>query len=81
MVSYRIAWCIKKEKKYCFGNWQPSHKIIELEHWVHNSNRKSECYYWIEEKPSMFGEITNYIKKKSSLRTIDENDFISIEKI
>jgi len=29
----------------------------------------------------MFGEITNYIKKKSSLTTFDDNDFVSIEKI
>ena len=21
MVYYRIAWCLKKENKYCFGNW------------------------------------------------------------
>ena len=81
MVYYRIAWCIKKEKKYCFGNWQPSDKILELEHWVHNSNRKSDCYYWIEQKDSMFGEINNYNKTKSSLTIIDESDFVAVEKI
>ena len=42
MVYYRIAWCIKKENKYCFGNWQPATKILELEHWVEKSNQKSD---------------------------------------
>ena len=78
MVYYRIAWCIKKENKYCFGNWQSSTKILELEHWVEKSNQKSDCYYWIESKKNMMSEIYNYKKPKSSLSTI-EKEYVSIE--
>lgn len=78
MVYYRIAWCIKKENKYCFGNWQSSSKILELEKWVEKSNQKSDCYYWIESKKNMMSEINNYKKPKSSLSTI-EKEYVSIE--
>ena len=30
MVYYRIAWCIKNDNKYCFGNWQSEEKLEEF---------------------------------------------------
>ena len=27
MVYYRIAWCIKNDNKYCFGNWQSEERL------------------------------------------------------
>jgi len=81
MVYYRIAWCIKKENKYCFGNWQPEEKLENLENWVKKSNIKPDCYYWLEQKENKTSEIKNYIINEKSLESIFEKEYVSIEKV
>jgi len=81
MVYYRIAWCLKKENKYCFGNWQPEEKLEDLKNWVNKSNIKPECFYWLEEKEKKTSEIKNYILNEKSLESIFEKEYVSIEKV
>ena len=81
MIYYRIAWCIKKENKYCFGNWQPEKKLENLENWVKKSNIKPDCYYWFETKNGKTSEIKNYIINEKSLESIFEKEYVSIEKV
>tara|TARA_B100001142_G_C13927169_1_gene497830 strand:+ start:99 stop:347 length:249 start_codon:yes stop_codon:yes gene_type:complete len=81
MVYYRIAWCIKNENKYCFGNWQSEGKLEDLKKWVNKSNIKADCYYWLEEKDKKTSEIRNYIENEKSLESIFEKEYVSIEKV
>ena len=61
MDYYRIAWCIKKENKYCFGNWQPDKKLeslnIKLEKLLPIINSQNKEFLVFEKK---------YIKEKDA---------------
>jgi len=60
---------------------------MELEKWVEKSNKKPECYYWLETKKDILSEIFNYEKIYKSPVSLEacissmETEYVSIEKV